>query len=69
MERTDHQSLAGVRSYKHTSEMQKENLSDTLNGGTSSSIAVSHYNTHAETSLVVRPKTDSIPVSSHAWTQ
>lgn len=61
IEHTGHQSLEGVRSYKRTSEIQKENLSDILNGGTNSSIASSH----AEISLVVRPEIDSIPVSSH----
>ena len=63
MERTGHQSLEGVRSYKRTSEMQKESLSNNiiLNGCTSSTIALPHQSTHAEMSLVVRPETDIIP--------
>ena len=32
MERTGHRSLEGVRSYKRTSQVQQENLSDILNG-------------------------------------
>ena len=49
MERTGHQSLEGVHSYKRTSEMQKESLSNnTLNGCTSSTTALPHQNTHAE---------------------
>ncbi len=34
MERTGHRSLEGVRSYKRTSDAQREALSDILNGGT-----------------------------------
>lgn len=41
MERTGHQSLEGVRSYKHTSEAQQANLSDILNGASTSSMATS----------------------------
>lgn len=48
MERTAHQSIEGVRSYKRTSEMQKEGLSDILNGCTSSSITLPHENSNAE---------------------
>ncbi len=38
MERTGHQSLEGVCSYKHTSEAQQANLSDILNGSSTSSM-------------------------------
>ena len=64
MERTGHQSLEGVHSYKHTSEAQQENLSDILNGCTSSSTATS-VEDKPEMSLVLRPNTEIISSSIH----
>jgi len=64
MERTGHQSLEGVRSYKRTSKAQQENLSDILNGCTSSSTATS-VEDKPEMSLVLRPNTEIIFSSIH----
>ena len=52
MERTGHQSLEGVRSYKRTSTIQQERLSDILNGGPTSSVSSSPHD--ANMSLIVR---------------
>ena len=43
MERTGHRSVEGVRSYKMTSDEQREALSDLLNHGQSTTAAVEQY--------------------------
>lgn len=59
MERTGHQSLDGVRSYKRTSTDQQESMSDILNGTTAALTTVDK----CETSIVPTVKTPDIDSS------
>ena len=61
MEKTGHRSIEGVRSYKHTSEQQLQQLSDILHGSSSTV----NYPSHSSTASLIQPVQQPLAVQAN----